>query len=187
MNETELVKLCAKGENLARKQLYERYAGQLLGICVRYSGDREVAKDILHDAFLQIFRSMNQFVWQGEGSLKAWMTRIVVNEALGHLRQQTALLSREMTLEEIPDVEDIKEEPLDSIPQHVLMRFIEELPTGYRTVFNLYVFEEKSHKAIAHMLGITEHASSSQLSRARALLKKKVNHYRKKYTDEAGR
>lgn len=187
MNETEMVKRCAKGENFARKQLYERYAGQLLGICIRYSGDREVAKDILHDAFLNIFRSMDRFVWQGEGSLKAWMIRIVVNEALGYLRQQATLLSREMALEEIPDVEDVQEESLETIPQNVLMEFIEELPIGYRTVFNLYVFEEKSHKEIAHLLGITEHASSSQLSRARALLIKKVNHYRKKYTDEVGR
>ena len=83
MNETELVERCGKGDNLARKQLYERYAGQLMAVCVRYTGDREVAQDVLHDGFLNIFRSFSQFTYKGEGSLKAWLTRIMVNEALG--------------------------------------------------------------------------------------------------------
>jgi RNA polymerase sigma-70 factor (ECF subfamily) len=82
-------------------------------------------------------------------------------------------------MEEIPDIEDMAMDDLDEIPQRVLLQFIQELPPGYRTVFNLYVMEEKSHKEIAQLLGITEHSSSSQLSRARALLVKKVNHYKK--------
>ena len=77
MNETELVERCGKGDNLARKQLYERYAGQLMAVCVRYTGDREVAQDVLHDGFLNIFRSFSQFTYKGEGSLKAWLTRIM--------------------------------------------------------------------------------------------------------------
>ena len=178
MSETELIERCGKGDNLARKQLYERYAGQLLGVCVRYTGDREAAQDVLHDSFLQIFRSINRFAWQGEGSLKAWLMRIVVNEALGYLRRQSAAVTREVVMEEIPDVEEAAEEELEEVPQSVLMQFIQELPLGYRTVFNLYVFEDKSHKEIARILGITEHSSSSQLARARALLIKKVNHYK---------
>ena len=74
MNETELVERCGKGDNLARKQLYERYAGQLMAVCVRYTGDREVAQDVLHDGFLNIFRSFSQFTYKGEGSLKAWLS-----------------------------------------------------------------------------------------------------------------
>lgn len=87
MNETELVERCGKGDNLARKQLYERYAGQLMAICVRYTGDREVAQDVLHDGFLNIFRSFSQFTYKGEGSLKAWLARIMVNEALGYSQE----------------------------------------------------------------------------------------------------
>ncbi len=90
MNETELVERCGKGDNLARKQLYERYAGQLMAVCVRYTGDREVAQDVLHDGFLNIFRSFSQFTYKGEGSLKAWLTRIMVNEALGYLRKKAS-------------------------------------------------------------------------------------------------
>ena len=161
MNETELVERCGKGDNLARKQLYERYAGQLMAICVRYTGDREVAQDVLHDGFLNIFRSFSQFTYKGEGSLKAWLTRIMVNEALGYLRKKAST-------------------NFEQIPQSVLMQFIKELPDGYRTVFNLYVLEEKGHKEIAEMLGITEHTSSSQLYRAKTLLMKKINDYRKR-------
>lgn len=179
MNETELVERCGKGDNLARKQLYERYAGQLMAICVRYTGDREVAQDVLHDGFLQIFRSFGQFTYRGEGSLRAWLARIMVNEALGYLRKR-ASVCQEVMLENLPDVADAEEEDFERIPQSVLMQFIQELPDGYRTVFNLYVFEEKSHKEIAAMLGITEHTSSSQLYRAKTLLMKKINEYRKR-------
>ena len=166
MNETELVERCGKGDNLARKQLYERYAGQLMAICVRYTGDREVAQDVLHDGFLNIFRSFSQFTYKGEGSLKAWLARIMVNQ--------------EVIVEELPDVIDGDEDDFEQIPQSVLMQFIKELPDGYRTVFNLYVLEEKGHKEIAEMLGITEHTSSSQLYRAKTLLMKKINDYRKR-------
>ena len=105
MNETELVERCGKGDNLARKQLYERYAGQLMAVCVRYTGDREVAQDVLHDGFLNIFRSFSQFTYKGEGSLKAWLTRIMVNEALGYLRKK-ASTNQEVIVEELPDVID---------------------------------------------------------------------------------
>ena len=119
MNETELVERCGKGDNLARKQLYERYAGQLMAICVRYTGDREVAQDVLHDGFLNIFRSFSQFTYKGEGSLKAWLTRIMVNEALGYLRKK-ASTNQEVIVEELPDVIDGDEDDFEQIPQSVL-------------------------------------------------------------------
>lgn len=179
MNETELVERCGKGDNLARRQLYERYAGQLMAICIRYVGDRDVAQDVLHDGFLNIFRSIGQFAYQGEGSLKAWLSRVMVNEALGYLRKKS-VNSREVAVDELPEVMDGDDEDMEQVPRSALMGFIKELPDGYRTVFNLYVFEEKGHKEIARMLGITEHTSSSQLHRAKALLMKKINEYRKR-------
>ena len=107
---------CGKGDNLARKQLYERYAGQLMAVCVRYTGDREVAQDVLHDGFLNIFRSFSQFTYKGEGSLKAWLTRIMVNEALGYLRKK-ASTNQEVIVEELPDVIDGDEDDFEQIPQ----------------------------------------------------------------------
>lgn len=148
-----------------------------MAVCMRYSGDRDTAQDILHDGFLKAFRSFGQFQYMGEGSLRAWLTRIMVNGALEALRKRNVL--NEQPIEELPDdIED--EEDLELIPQAVLMQFIQELPDGYRTVFNLYVFEEKSHKEIAEILGITEHTSSSQFFRAKKLLMKKISEYLKR-------
>ena len=175
MSEEELSLQCQRGDMRARHTLYERYGGSLMAICLRYIGDRETAEDILHDGFLRIFQSIKQFSYQGEGSLKAWLSRVMVNEALGYLRKKNTQVQQEVLMTEIPDVRE-----LDDIPRSVLMKFISELPDGYRTVFNLYVFEDKSHKEIASLLGITEHTSSSQFYRAKSLLIKKINEYRKR-------
>lgn len=180
ISEEELSLLCQQGDMQARRTLYERYGGVLMAICLRYLGDRETAEDILHDGFLRIFQSIKQFTYQGEGSLKAWLSRVMVNEALGYLRKKSVQTQQEVLMTEVPDMPDTDEDELSDIPHSVLMKFISELPDGYRTVFNLYVFEEKSHKEIAALLGITEHTSSSQFYRAKSLLIKKINEYRKR-------
>lgn len=180
MSEEELSLQCQRGDMRVRHTLYERYGGALMAICLRYIGDRETAEDILHDGFLRIFQSIKQFSYQGEGSLKAWLSRVMVNEALGYLRKKNTQVQQEVLMTEIPDVPDTEDSELDDIPRSVLMKFISELPDGYRTVFNLYVFEDKSHKEIASLLGITEHTSSSQFYRAKSLLIKKINEYRKR-------
>lgn len=180
ISEEELSLQCQRGDMQARRTLYERYGGGLMAICLRYIGDRETAEDVLHDGFLRIFQSIKQFSYQGEGSLKAWLSRVMVNEALGYLRKKNVQLQQEVLMTEIPDVPDTDNSDLNDIPRSVLMKFISELPDGYRTVFNLYVFEEKSHKEIASLLGITEHTSSSQFYRAKSLLIKKINEYRKR-------
>ena len=180
MTEEKLALMCRQADPRAQKTLYERYGGVLMAICMRYTGDSESARDVLHDGFIRIFQSMDKFSYQGEGSLKAWLSRVIVNEALGYLRKRSAKTQQEVIMDEIPDTEDDEEEVSD-IPRSVLMKFIRELPDGYRSVFNLYVFEEKSHKEIGELLGITEHTSSSQFYRAKSLLIKKINEYRKKY------
>lgn len=180
ISEEELSLQCQRGDMQARRTLYERYGGGLMAICLRYIGDRETAEDVLHDGFLRIFQFIKQFSYQGEGSLKAWLSRVMVNEALGYLRKKNVQLQQEVLMTEIPDVPDTDDSDLNDIPRSVLMKFISELPDGYRTVFNLYVFEEKSHKEIASLLGITEHTSSSQFYRAKSLLIKKINEYRKR-------
>ena len=179
MSELELVSECVKGNNQARRILYERYGGVLMAICIRYLADRETAEDVLHDGFIRVFQTIDRFTYQGEGSLKAWLSRVMANEALGYLRKQNVRMQREKVMDEIPDdIPDSAEEDLNVVPQEVLMRFIRELPDGYRTVFNLFVFEEKSHKEIGQLLGITEHTSSSQFYRAKCLLAKKIKEYR---------
>ncbi|MGL4851105.1 MAG: RNA polymerase sigma factor [Phocaeicola sp.] len=185
-NELELAQRCTQGDNLARKELYERYAAHLLAICIRYIGDRELAQDVLHDGFILLFRSFDKFSYQGEGSLKAWMSRIMINEALGYLRRNKSLHA-EVQMEELPDVEEELEEDVNELPESLLLKWVGELPDGYRAVFNLYVFEEKSHKEIAQLLGITEHTSSSQLFRAKSKLMKRITEYKEEKKDGRAR
>ncbi|HJD75654.1 MAG TPA: sigma-70 family RNA polymerase sigma factor [Bacteroides reticulotermitis] len=177
MEEFELSEQCRLGNNQARKELYEQYAGRMLGICLRYAGNRDTAEDWLHDGFLKIFDSFDKFTWRGEGSLRAWMERVMINTALQYLRKND-VMNLSNPLEEVPDT---YEEPdameVETIPQNVLMQFIDELPPGYRTVFNLYVFEEKPHKEIADLLGINEKSSASQLFRAKKVLANKVKEW----------
>ena len=170
MEEQVLAERCRQGDNLARKELYEQYAGRMLGVCLRYAGDRETAQDLMHDGFLKLFDSFDKFTWRGEGSLRAWMERVMVNTVLQYLRKNDV-----MSQSAAPDASAV-----DTIPQKVLMQFISELPAGYRTVFNLFVFEDKSHKEIARLLGINEKSSASQLVRAKAALAAKVKEWMKR-------
>ena len=177
MEEKELSLKCTEGDKGAQKILYERYSGYLLGICVRYASDRQEALDILHDTFIKIYANIGKFTYRGEGSLKGWLARLTVNLALERLRAGSRFHKVEIQgdmAEEVPP-----ENFHENIPTSVLVRFIEELPPGYRAVFNLYVFEEMSHKEIARMLGINEKSSSSQFLRAKQAIAKKINKYLK--------
>ena len=94
---------CKQANNRARKQLYEQYGGLLMAICLRYTGDKEAAEDVLHDGFIRIFQSIGQFSYQGEGSLRAWLSRVMVNEALGYLRKKNLQIQQEVLMDDIPD------------------------------------------------------------------------------------
>ena len=169
MEEQILAEGCRKGDDMARKELYDRYAGRLLSICMRYAGDRATAEDLLHDAFLKIYGAFDRFTYRGTGS---------VNVALEWIRSRSKLGS--VTLDEGKAAAEVAEPDVAEmarVPREVLMRFIGELPEGYRAVFNLYCIEEYSHRDIARMLGINEKSSSSQLFRARAMLARRIRAY----------
>lgn len=183
LTEQELVQGCKRGDDVARRQLYERYAGKMMAICMRYMGNREEAEDLLHDGYIKLYGSFDKFEWQGEGTLPAWMARVMANLALQRLRK-TDVMSQTVELENTAELRDDVDRPdegsdIETIPKKVLMQFIEELPPGYRTVFNMYVFEGKNHIEIGKVLGINNKSSASQLVRARAILKERVNEWRK--------
>lgn len=159
------------------KVLYDRHVGYMTAVCSRYVSEPEDVKDILQEAFIKIFSSMDKFSWRGPGSLRAWMTRIAVNDCLKFLRGKVRFET--VALEQIKgDITD--EEPhFDDVPASVIQEMIRRLPVGYRTVFNLYVFENKGHKEIAELLGIKESSSASQLHRAKAMLAGRVEEYRR--------
>ncbi|MEG1684399.1 MAG: sigma-70 family RNA polymerase sigma factor, partial [Bacteroides sp.] len=102
MSEKELTNRCRQNDNIARRELYELYAGQMLSICCRYVGDRELAQDLLHDGFLKIYRSFDKFAYRGEGSLRAWMSKVMVNISLEYLRKREAV-NGTIALDELPD------------------------------------------------------------------------------------
>jgi RNA polymerase sigma-70 factor (ECF subfamily) len=174
MNELDLVSGCKLGDNNVRRCLYERYSQKMLAICYRYTGDRQVAEDLLHDGFIRIFESIGKFEHRGDGTLKAWMNRIFSNISLEYLRK-TSLMGFIPLDEQEPEI--VEENDFIDIPSEVLMNFIANLPAGYRTVLNLYIFEDKSHKEIAELLRINEVTSRSQFARAKVLLAKKVREY----------
>lgn len=173
MQETELIRRCQQGETIARKKLYELYGESMLSLCFRYTADRDKAHDLLHDGFLKIFFSISSFQYKGEGSLKAWMSKVFVNLSLEYLRKKD-FLTRSISLEEATELTDEPEPDASPLSADQLMGFIAELPAGYRTVFNLYVLEEWSHKKIAKELNIKEKSSASQLKRARQLLATRI-------------
>ncbi|MDE5848773.1 MAG: sigma-70 family RNA polymerase sigma factor [Muribaculaceae bacterium] len=161
------------GDASAQKALYCTYAGYLTGVCTRYLSDPEDVKDVLHDSFLLIFSSMTTFEYRGSGSLKAWLTKIVINTSLQFIRHTY----RKEILYDSPDPEETEpDEPplLDGLTMETLHKMIRELPPGYRTVFNLYVFEQKTHKEIASLLNIKEASSASQFHRAKSLLATRI-------------
>lgn len=177
LTEKDLLEHVKDGDTSAIRQLYEQYAGYLTAVCSRYVTDSEKVKDILQEAFIKIFDKIKGFDYRGDGSLRAWMTRIVVNDSLKSLRHAGRLTY----VEDLPDVEDESDASPAGIPAAVIQDMIRSLPDGYRTILNLYVFENLPHRDIAAMLGIKEDSSASQLSRARAILSKKIKEYRREH------
>ncbi|MDR1557503.1 MAG: sigma-70 family RNA polymerase sigma factor [Tannerellaceae bacterium] len=182
MDEITLINGCKNSDMQARRELYELFADGMLGLCYRYMNNPDVAHDLLHDGFLRVYSAISSFTYRGEGSLKAWLTKLFTNVCLAYLRKKDLL--RETVLpEDISDLPDEQEtdEGTAELPIEILMGFVLDLPQGYRTVFNLYVFEEWSHKEIARELRINEHSSASQLLRARKLLARRITEYREQY------
>lgn len=180
-DEQRLVRRLRNGENAAMEEFLDLYAKQLAGICSRYVPDEDNMKDVFQESLIHIITHISGFTYRGEGSLKAWASRIVVNESLKFLkemkRQELMLLNIDMAEE--PEDED---PPVSDVPPDEIHRMVSQLPTGYRTVLNLYVFENKSHQEIASLLGIKENSSSSQLRRAKNLLAKMIRQYNAKQT-----
>ena len=174
--EQQLLEAVKAGDRQAMRRLYERYKGYAMSIALRYIPDSVDVEDVVQDCFVKILTSIGQLQYRGEGSLTAWIRKAVMNKSLDHVRHHERV-SFTGTIPDIPDEED----HLEQVPPEVLTRMIAQLPSGYRLVLNLYVFEQYSHKEIAQQLGINEKSSASQLSRAKKLLTKMIKDYLKQY------
>lgn len=191
MDDSQLIIACKKQDRNAQKVLYERYAPVMMTVCLRYSKEEETARDLLHDGFIRAFTQIDSF--RGNGSFEGWLRRIFVNLALENYRkekQKNRFMEEYGSLKKDEVVVTDEDDPLDigDIPREEVMGMIRDLSPGYRTVFNLFIFEEMSHREIAAMLGINEAASRSQFFRAKTLLQKKItailNNCNRRYNEQ---
>jgi RNA polymerase sigma factor (sigma-70 family) len=168
--EERMVQGCVKGQPQHQETLYTKYYRKMFGVCLRYAPDRETAEDILQDGFVKVLKNIGSF--QSKGSLEGWIRRVMVNTALEQLRKKS-------TMYPVVDIEqaantDSGWDIVSAMGEQEILRLVQALPLGYRTVFNLYAIEGYSHKEIADQLNITEGTSKSQLARARQTLQESI-------------
>lgn len=172
MTEEELIRGCLKKDSFCQKEIFSRFAGRMLGVCNRYARNNADAEDILQDAFIKIFDKIYQFKF--EGSFEGWIRRIVVNTALK--KYSLRRYEKEVTGYEVTDKDENFLDPpaYSHLTEKDLLILINNLPDGYRLIFNLYVIEGYQHDEIAVMLNIQPGTSRSQLVKARNMLQKQI-------------
>ena len=173
MEERQLIEGCIRGDENARKVMYELHAPSMMSVCLRYVCNRDTARDLLHDGFVKLFTKIHTY--SGVGSFSGWVRRIFVTTALEHLRK-----SQKWQYGVDVEIADPQEEegPMISLFEHLsaddLFDFVTLLPIKYRTIFNMHAIERYTHKEIAQKLGISENTVRSQYMRAKKMLQKTV-------------
>ena len=168
----EIVKGCIEGKRIAQNKLYEHYHGRMMGVCLRYAGSKDEAREIMNMGFLKVFQTINRFQ-DGTGNIDAWIYRVMVNTSIDYYRKEL----KHRYQDDVDNHYHIKDDSADAVSEmsaEELIKLVQELSPAYRAVFNLYVIDGFSHKEIAETLGISEGASKSQLSRARAILQQEI-------------
>ena len=168
--EYELIKGCIRQDARCQRMLFDRYAGKMMSVCLRYANDTMEAEDMIQDAFIKVFQYIGQFKF--EGAFEGWVRRIVVNTAIRHLEK------KKMHFKDIDDnsynAPQIDAQAYTHLGEDDLMKLISQLPEGYRLVFNLNAIEGYSHEEIADMLNIQPGTSRSQLVKARKMLQHQI-------------
>ena len=172
---SSLVEQCRRQDRRAQRELYEKLSVRMFPVCLRYIGDREKAKDVLHDGFITLFSKLGDY--RGDGMFEGWARRIFVTACLMQIRK-TDILKQAVQIDgESPKAEaslELDPEETSQLDADKLMELIVSIPDGFRTVFNLYAIEGYSHKEIAKMLNLSEGGCRSQLSRARVWLQERL-------------
>lgn len=156
----------------SQELIYRQFAPKMYGICLRFAGNKMEADDILQEGFIKILTKLKDF--RNEGSFEGWIRKTMINTAINYYRKNLRN-SKYLNIDELEvPVSNYEENIFDKISREELINLIQELPNGYRTVFNLNVVEGYTHKEIGEMLNISDNTSKSQLTRARSILQKKV-------------
>jgi RNA polymerase sigma-70 factor (ECF subfamily) len=172
MSDLQIIEGCAKHDRKAQQELYDQYSRLLLGICLRYASDKAEAEDILQECFLKIYFNINDY--SGTGSFIGWLRKVTVNTAITHYHKNLKYRYH-VEIEDYLSVETGSAGfDEDLFTSEELYKVLNELPPGYRMVFNLYAIDGYKHKEIAEMLGIDTNTSKSQYSRAKAALRDKL-------------
>ncbi len=172
--ETDLIRGCLDGNRRMQKQLYDQFSSKMYAVCLRYMGNADDAQDVLQEGFIKIYKNLERF--RGDGSFEGWVRRIFVNTAIEQIRKKKIDVSITEKEEETIEFKTIS--AIDKINEKDLLKIVQELSPGYRTVFNLYIVEGFGHKEIEEMMGISEGTSKSQLARARMILQEKLKNIR---------
>jgi len=170
--ESALIRRCLKNEPKAQVEFYKRFAPKMYGICIRFAKNKMEADDIMQEGFIKVFLNLNSY--RGDGALEGWVRRTIVNTAINYYKRNLKY-QNDLEIEKADSLYSNDNGVLDSISVNDLINLVQELPVGYRMVFNLNVIEGYTHKEIAEILNISENTSKSQLSRARQSLQTKVN------------
>jgi RNA polymerase sigma factor (sigma-70 family) len=171
MSDQELAKGCVEGRKEAQQLLWKLYSRKMMGVCLRYADSREEAEDVLQEGFIKVFEKMGQ--WTGSGPLGGWIRTVMVNTALTHIRS-TKKWRNSADIEAAEELDAADIDAVSRMNEQALLKLIESMPTGYRTVFNLFAIEGFSHKEIADAMGITENTSKTQFLKAKNWLKKNL-------------
>lgn len=181
-SEQKLIESCLKSNRKAQKRLYEKYAPEMMNVCLRYCGDRSTAKDVMQEGFISVFQHIGQL--QDVKKLKPWIKQIIVNTVLMKIRKKESLVfCGDELLDTFQEVEVFSDETYQ-YTENDLKQIFTEMPRGYKVIFNMYVFDDFSHREIAETLNISVNTSKSQLSRARQYLRKKLNEIKTGYFAE---
>ncbi|MEZ4777471.1 MAG: sigma-70 family RNA polymerase sigma factor [Bacteroidia bacterium] len=169
-HEDEIIDGCLNGGRKYQKLLYEQFYGSMMVVCMRYTNDREEARDVLHEAFMKVFKNLKKF--NRGTNLGAWIRRIMINTAIDHYRKT----AKRPNLVEINQAvhEADSQDVVGDLSAEEILGMVQKLSPAYRTVFNLYVVEGYSHKEVGDLLGISEGTSKSNLAKARAKLQQMV-------------
>ncbi len=171
MDEHKLIDECLAGKSIFQQKLFEMFAPKMLGVCLRYMKSTQEAEDMLQDGFVKVFGKLSDF--ERTGSLEGWIRRIMVNTCLDQIRKN-AKFANSADLKDVEFKLENQNFMLENLAAQDLMTMINEMPQGYKVVFNMFAIEGYSHKEIGDLLGISENTSKSQYSRARAFLREKL-------------